>query len=369
MTPGTLIGIIGACQGILLASTILFLRRGPQRANLFLGLLILTFSFYVLEFALYWTNFFYEYPIFIFATVSFPLLFGPLLYFYARELSKLQQRVTIKAAAHLIPFALYILYLLPEYLSGPEARLDIFTNSIRSGEPNFDTTFYLIKVIRVVQLLIYLGLTIRLVQNRATYKGMHLKWMKLLVIGFLFFASVDALHGYQLYFSGYQNINLLGNLLFVVGATLIYFIGYKAWAKPELIVGNLTRGDRAYSSSQLSRTEALALQEKLKVLVKLDQVFLEDTLSLPSLAKKVGTSTHVLSQVLNDQMGMSFFDFINSHRIEEAKQRLLNPKYNHLSIVGIAYEVGFKNKASFNLAFNKFVGTTPSKFREKHLAQ
>lgn len=66
-------------------------------------------------------------------------------------------------------------------------------------------------------------------------------------------------------------------------------------------------------------------------------------------------------------MGMNFFDFINSHRITEAKKRLISSQYKHLSIEGIAFDVGFKTKTSFNTAFNKFVGTTPSKFRARQL--
>ncbi len=197
---------------------------------------------------------------------------------------------------------------------------------------------------------------------------MHLRWIKLLVVGFSLYLLVDGLHVYQLYYSGYQNINLLGNMLFILGAVIIYFIGYKSLQKPELIVGHLKRGEQAYGGSSLSASQAKEIKTKLAQLMK-DKVFLEDSLSLPALAEKVGASTHTLSQVLNEQLEMNFFDYVNSHRIEEAKQRLLNPKYNHLSIVGIAYDVGFKNKASFNVAFNKFVGTTPSKFREKHLAQ
>lgn len=94
---------------------------------------------------------------------------------------------------------------------------------------------------------------------------------------------------------------------------------------------------------------------------------MDESIGLPTLAQKLETSTHILSQILNEHIGVNFFDYINSHRIEEAKKRLTNSNYKHLSIEGIAFDVGFKNKASFNSAFNKFVGTTPSKFRERHL--
>ena len=54
------------------------------------------------------------------------------------------------------------------------------------------------------------------------------------------------------------------------------------------------------------------------------------------------------------------------HRIEEAKKRLKDPKENQYVVLKIAYDVGFNSKSTFNTAFKKFTGMSPSEFREKH---
>jgi AraC-like DNA-binding protein len=69
-----------------------------------------------------------------------------------------------------------------------------------------------------------------------------------------------------------------------------------------------------------------------------------------------------LSQVINAELNKSFFDFINEYRIAEAKRRLLDGRFEHYSILAIALEVGFNNKASFNRVFKKHTRMTPSDF-------
>jgi YesN/AraC family two-component response regulator len=62
---------------------------------------------------------------------------------------------------------------------------------------------------------------------------------------------------------------------------------------------------------------------------------------------------------------MSFTDFINSYRVEAAKCALLSQE--NRKIIHVAYDTGFNNKVSFNNAFKKFTGLSPSQFRDRQL--
>ena len=73
---------------------------------------------------------------------------------------------------------------------------------------------------------------------------------------------------------------------------------------------------------------------------------------------------HALSQLINEELGQNFFDYINSFRIQEFERRLVDPRNAHVSILGIAMDVGFNSKSSFNTAFRKFKGMTPSEYRK-----
>ncbi|NOY60505.1 MAG: helix-turn-helix transcriptional regulator, partial [Calditrichaeota bacterium] len=95
--------------------------------------------------------------------------------------------------------------------------------------------------------------------------------------------------------------------------------------------------------------------------------YLISDLTLPQLANMLHISAHNLSEILNTYMQKNFFDFINHYRVEEVKNKLSDPKTQHLNILAIAFDAGFNSKTSFNTIFKKYTGQTPSQFR--HNAQ
>lgn len=101
---------------------------------------------------------------------------------------------------------------------------------------------------------------------------------------------------------------------------------------------------------------------QLKDIQKRGDILLDPLVSLPKLARAVGLTSNQLSYVLNHHIGQSFFDFVNSARIAEARAVLvLEPDR---TILDIALSVGFNSKSTFNLAFKKITGETPSAVRD-----
>jgi AraC-like DNA-binding protein len=107
------------------------------------------------------------------------------------------------------------------------------------------------------------------------------------------------------------------------------------------------------------------LKLRLENLMAHDKLYLDSELNLPQLAQSMEVSVHDLSYLLNDNIGMNFFQFINAHRVEEAKQLMLSDKHKHLNILGIAYSAGFSSKTTFNTAFKKQTGLSPSEFMKQ----
>ena len=106
--------------------------------------------------------------------------------------------------------------------------------------------------------------------------------------------------------------------------------------------------------------------QSLEQVMKDEKPFLENSFSLPFLAKRINTSSHYLSQVLNDCLKKNFFEYTAEYRIKEAQKILFNPQYNHIMMEEIAEEVGYNSKSAFNKAFKKQTGLTPSEFREQY---
>jgi AraC-like DNA-binding protein len=86
-------------------------------------------------------------------------------------------------------------------------------------------------------------------------------------------------------------------------------------------------------------------------------------LTLSQLAERVAIPSHHLSQLLNERLGLSFFDYVNRLRVEEVKRLLLDPKKDGQSILDLAFEAGFSSKSSFNSIFKRSTGYSPSAYR------
>jgi AraC-like DNA-binding protein len=122
-----------------------------------------------------------------------------------------------------------------------------------------------------------------------------------------------------------------------------------------------------YQRTGLSRQFSMDLKHQLMYLMDKDKPYLNNELRLNNLADMLNLSRNHTSQVINEHFNLSFFDFINKYRIEEAF-RLLEKLDDSLTITDIAYEVGFNNRVSFYNTFKKTTGITPLEYRENAIA-
>lgn len=120
-----------------------------------------------------------------------------------------------------------------------------------------------------------------------------------------------------------------------------------------------------YKSSSLSVKQSEIYLRKLLALMEVEKLFLEPELSLGTLAQRLGCTKENLSQVINEQTGLNFKNFLNKYRVAEAEKKLADPKENQFVLMKIAFDVGFNSKSVFNAAFKKFTGLSPSEYREK----
>jgi len=92
--------------------------------------------------------------------------------------------------------------------------------------------------------------------------------------------------------------------------------------------------------------------------------YLDGEITLSQLADLVGCTSNNLSQVINSELEKTFFDFINTYRIKEAKRYLLASESEKITILAIALESGFNSKSAFYTAFKKEIGMTPSEYKK-----
>ncbi|MEQ9308595.1 MAG: helix-turn-helix domain-containing protein [Balneolaceae bacterium] len=106
-------------------------------------------------------------------------------------------------------------------------------------------------------------------------------------------------------------------------------------------------------------------QEKLDILMQREDRYLDTALTLRTLAAEVELHPNKLSWMLNDQVGVSFNDYINNFRLKCFKQKALDPANKNFTLLGLAFESGFNSKSTFNDYFKKKTGMTPRVWLKK----
>ena len=131
---------------------------------------------------------------------------------------------------------------------------------------------------------------------------------------------------------------------------------------PQLPTEVAEAAHETYAVSTLGKIDCAAVEERLAVLMKSQQLYTNPDLDLPQLAAALGLTHYQLSELLNTRLGKGFSRYLREQRIEAAKQQLIaEPK---ATILGIGLAVGFSSQSNFYEAFREIVGMTPGQFRK-----
>ncbi|MEM7186965.1 MAG: helix-turn-helix domain-containing protein [Bacteroidota bacterium] len=342
-----------AIQGIVTSLILCASKPIRDTHHKFLVLFVLIFSCYLLGQNLFWGNFYVENPHFLFSTVAFPFLFGPLLYFYATPYKKHRY-----AYLHFLPFMLLLINHIPFYLFSAKEKIDFYFDMILTLEVN--SKFYIYRLAFVAQIIVYF----LVIRNSIRHEGVKrsFKWYRTLNT---FYGSLAAAYLFQMIVYSFEDKVGVVTFFFVVfyivkAAFILYFV------TKTLLVPELFRSVARSKRNPLNDVKKTFYSEQILLAMETDQLYMKKDLRLIDLANRINSTEHLLSQLLREHFGVNFFEFINSYRINSAKKLLLDEDYKHFTIDAIAQEVGFKSKSSFYESFNKFVGTTPLAYKKQH---
>lgn len=199
-------------------------------------------------------------------------------------------------------------------------------------------------------------------QSRSAGQSVQLRWLwSMIAVSFTAHAlvlvrSIAAWQAWSVSWSALQLANGLLALGILCGLTLT------ALLRPDLFQA-VDRQEATPPQSTLAPEAQAALGNRLLAYMSEHQPYLEPELSLKALARRIGVGERDLSQVLNHHVGQHFFDFINAARIAHARRLIAGDGARRQTLIDIAYASGFNSKSSFNTAFKKHAGQTPSAFR------
>ncbi len=352
--------------------------KGKKTSHILLALFFLSFCLNLSDGFLLLQGVYNSYPSYALWASNMPLLYGPLLFLYTQSVLYHDFSFSKKKFLHFLPFLLLTIFSIIAYSIQPaDEKIRILNAILARKLPVF---IYIFSIAIYIHFFVYLLLSLRLVNRYealasnkfADDKRTNIGWLRFTLIFFMVFMLLGAVSGFAGITPWAKYYYLLLNLLLVVFFLYINRVLLKALRSPEIFSAMSEKQTVLremipvkYASSTLQEEEKLRIKEKLLQYMKQDKPYLEPELSLDQLANRLTVKPKILSQVINEILGKSFFDFINGYRIEEAMRLLTNPKDPKITVLEVLYEVGFNSKSSFNTLFKKQTGLTPSEFKKQ----
>ncbi len=119
--------------------------------------------------------------------------------------------------------------------------------------------------------------------------------------------------------------------------------------------------EEKYARSRLDAPTRARIRRKVETALAAPETYCDSLLNLRSLSRQIGEKAHYVSQVINQDLNSSFYDLVNRHRVAQAKRLLVEAPEQ--TVLEIALAVGFNAKSTFNTAFRRYTGMTPSAYR------
>ena len=347
--------LVGIIHGLIFSLVIAFNKKLHSKTNYFLVLTTLALALSNLQYWFMDTGLIqrsvYDRHHLLF--IPFEFLILPFFYFFVK--SYLDKPVKRKERILLYgPFILCVLYL------GIKDTIQLDLKLAKTI--NLFIEYVSISLSAIIILLIFNTLNkqeksyTKLLISEVKIKTQWLKNLLYLGLGIIliWFTSITFLEtttskGFYIFYPLWISITLI-----------IYWIGYTAIIQKQLFNERKEIRKRKISNND----ENSSSYSKIDSLIVNGKLHLNPTLSLKTLSKELNLSEGYISQLINKNSNLNFNDYINSIRVNDAKDMLVNNEYSNYTIVAIGLEAGFNSKSSFYNAFKKFTGKTPLEYKK-----
>ncbi len=363
---------------------ILWIRKNNTLANKIIGLIIFIPVVAFTSNLLIYLEIIYPVFILIYLNVAVGLLFGPALLYYFNLMIGKKIKLKWKHLLHLIPSFVAVVVSLPLLFLNQEEKTELLT-LVKAGT---DDTTNILGLALLLHILSYLFLSWNMQKKhyadvKSFFTGIgHIRyhwirkfilWLMILNVLFIVAYLIPVIFSPGLMM--YADLVATPLLTFLIYLFILItgfsnqaiFTGtqYEVYTK-ELLPFNeyVEEADsrKKYVTSSLKESQIDELHLELLTHITESKLYFSPDLTIKKLADNLGFQQHHLSQVINQKVNMNFFDFINSYRVEEAKEKLQHIQQCNLTIEGIGTECGFGSPSAFYRAFKKSTGLTPSQY-------
>jgi len=345
--------------GIFVIST----SRGDRQANFLLGTFFLLWSLDFLDGLLMTGGFYLSYPNLALWSEALVFLYGPILYFYTVRILSGQTVIKRQSILHLIPFAVMTALTAVSFHTLPHRKkVDILQGVLEATQ---SPMVYLVGAAIFMHFIAYILISKRKIQNKEKqlsqyYSNYNIQWIHSLLNSLLIILCISVAANATQYLQSGLYYSIALPLLLIVMTVIIVNIFWKSLQQPFLWLAE--EPIVKYQGSSMIAPEKDSIQSKIVDVLTHDRLYRNPELTISDLSKHIGHHPREVSQVINEVFEMTFFNLINSYRITEAKQLLLEANNSKVTVQEVMYDVGFNSKSSFYTQFKKQTGMTPTEF-------
>ena len=288
------------------------------------------------------------------------LLFGSTVYLFTRA-SLLNKKFNSKDLVHYIPALVYSSLILAMFIiPSPEAIKERYKDG---------GLFEHVLLFIGFALIFNLGYWIASVRLFLRFKAELNEELSYVVKTAFFRNFLLAIGICLLVWVGFYITSMLGfeyierdarNYIWTTIALIILFISFYTIKEPELFRVTESIIVKKYAQSRLTALDLDMLKLKLDQLMLEKKPYLNRKLMKADLSKMLGINETELSRLLNENIGMNFFEYVNYYRIKEFVSLAKTEKAQQLTFFGLAQEAGFNSKTTFNKSFKNLMGSSPS---------
>lgn len=341
---------------------------------LFLNLTVLFISLNNLQAWLIDNHYYFDHVLYKHMLVPWYMLILPMFYAFLVHYLKINDKLKsfIRLSLGIFVLELIVRFSLSYYVHNSKPNIDHWVPAYNSYEEIFNAVF---------------GLFIFIRSSYLVFKQTHLfdfilgyddiRWLRIFLrlgaVVFLLWVVAIVLFNITGNQGAYQPLRLSTSIL-------LYWIGYQGFYRYHIVEdriflrNKITTGSDLKIKPQKQRITSNADSEKYAAeFQKIDdyilsnQRFLDARISMELLSEELGMSTSHFSKVVNSVSKQNFSDYINSYRVDQAKQLLSDKDFENYTIVAIGLECGFNSKSTFYTAFKKFTSQTPTEFRASNV--
>ncbi len=123
-----------------------------------------------------------------------------------------------------------------------------------------------------------------------------------------------------------------------------------------------------YVRSGLKAEDAARLMKEIEMIMESEKPYLDTDFSPQYLSQKLNAPVAYISQAINQECSTNFYGFVNGYRVQTVVSELEQKKNQPINLLHLALNAGFNSKSTFNQAFKKMTGFTPSEYKKQLLA-